>query len=389
MRDGELRPYTGSRSLPDLLSFSKRMTEAAVTPLSPTADATALLSPARPTIFLLLTADSSSDPAFDRVAHQLQGTTSFYHLPAPSDLVLSALSLNPSSLPVVVYLTKGVAGPERYSGALSSAELRKWVEARRMPLISSLSETTFDELTTDPRALALLVGDESGNVLKTYTDALYATAAKHKASVVLATVNVDKYRKWISQFLDTNATQLPALVAFHPYPDAVHRPDAQPQSVKQVIAMIADIAEGRRSAVNSMPWYSPARYLRVVQRLLSGFSEWQLVAGVIVLSTAAFGVIAWLTMAGPSGVDARDGARKEGDAAPQPAPARETVKASAVDLREKVKQAAQVVEAEQQSAGAALHEADDADADDEDDDTDGQSPAASTAVPRKTRTRKD
>ena len=119
--------------------------------------------------------------------------------------------------------------------------------------------------------------------------------------------------------LDTNATQLPALVAFHPYPDAVHRPDAQPQSVKQVIAMIADIAEGRRSAVNSMPWYSPARYLRVVQRLLSGLSEWQLVAGVIVLSTAAFGVIAWLTMAGSAGADARDEGWEEGDGAAQPA----------------------------------------------------------------------
>ena len=263
MRDGELRAYTGSRSLQDLVSYSTRMAATAVHRLTPSTDVASLLSPSTPTLFVLVSSDPTPHPDYSRVAHQMQGLTSFYHLPDPTPSFLSSLSLSTTALPTLLRYTLGRPHPDVYPHPLSSSSLRPWVEAHRLPLISSLSGDNFEDLTTTPRTLALLVGDEKGGKLKPYTDALYEVADRYRGVVSIATVDVGRYGKWVSQFVDVEAGKLPALVAFQGFPDAIYKPDHAPMSLEEVKRMIEDIVDGRRSAVNSIPWYHPSRYLRV------------------------------------------------------------------------------------------------------------------------------
>ena len=189
-------------------------------------DPFSLLTPARPTVFVLVSSSPTPDAAFERVAYQLQGTTAFYHLQSPpSPPLLHSASLAPSIFPAVLYYTKGSTIPESMSLSPShpSSELRRWVEERRLPLVSVLSNDNFERLTTDERTLALLVADERNPQLPSYVDALYPLAAQYKRHVVLATVNVDKYRKFLSQFLDVESGKTPALVAFKSFPDLIYK----------------------------------------------------------------------------------------------------------------------------------------------------------------------
>ena len=264
MRDGELRAYTGSRSLQDVLIFSTRMAGAAVSRITGSTDVPSLLSTSVPTLFLLVTADSTADPHFTRLAYTMQGLTAFYHIASPPASFLASHSLSPSSLPAVLHYSLGRPHPVLFPHALSSPSLRPWLDSHRTPLISSLSPDNFEDLTTTPRTLALLIGDERGGHLQPYTTALYDTAERYRGRLSIATVDVGKYAKWVGQFVDVAGEgKLPVLVAFDGYPESVYKPDRMPMSVEDVKGMIEDIVEGRRSPVNSIPWYHPSRYLKV------------------------------------------------------------------------------------------------------------------------------
>jgi hypothetical protein len=118
--------------------------------------------------------------------------------------------------------------------------------------------------------------------------------------VVLSTVDINKYKKWISQFMPVDNDQLPSLVIFHPYPETVYKPTEQPQSLTQLQSMISEVVHGKRTPVSTVAWYHPGRYLRQVERWISRFSDAQLIGGAVGASVLLFGAMAYWALSGKS-----------------------------------------------------------------------------------------
>jgi hypothetical protein len=123
--------------------------------------------------------------------------------------------------------------------------------------------------------------------------ALLPLAKESRETMLFATADGAKYAKFLAQFMDVEADKLPALIVFSVYPDSLHRPDEQPQSVASMVRAIREIRDGQRSPSSSLQWYQPTRYVRLVERFLRQFSDMQIVALVVAITVTLMALITW------------------------------------------------------------------------------------------------
>lgn len=297
MRDGVQRPYTGGRSLSDITAFAKRMTEPAVRVVRRGEEVEGQVEKEAAVFVLLGDDDKKLHTTFSKVAHAQQGQAAFLHLPSPSaaDLTLYGAQTNTAA---IVYLSRGQEQPELLTGAVSSDELTRFVSARRLPLVSTLSPDNFDELTNSPKRLALVVLPSSfsqSSTASSLIDSLYPLARRYRDQLLVATVDGSRYNRWLQAFIDTAQARLPALIVFEDYPDTVWKPDTQPMGEADIEHMLTQVMDGSRPGSSSTTWYSPQRYLRPLNKFLLQFEEWQLITAVVVTSCLILGSVILLT----------------------------------------------------------------------------------------------
>ena len=300
MRDGTARPYNGGRSLSDVTTFAKHITEPAVRVVRSGDDVEAAVAK-EPAVFVFVgdeITDSSFLMTFGSVAHLLQGHAAFIHLPSPTDADLTKYGAQPGT-PTVVYLSRGQEQPELLTGDVSQDELRRFVVARRTPLVSTLSADNFDDLTNSNKRLALLVLPSSfsqSSTASSLIESLYPLARRYRDKLLVATVDGSRYNRWLQGFIDTQQSRLPALLMFEDYPETVWKPDTQPMGEDEIGRMLSEVMDGSRPGKSSTEWYSPARYIRPISKWLLQFEEWQLIAAVVVASCSVLGAVMLFTM---------------------------------------------------------------------------------------------
>ena len=297
MRDGVPRPYNGGRSLADITTFAKRMTEPAVLQVKGADEVEAMVGKEAAVFVLLGDADTKLHTTFNKVAHVQQGHAAFLHFPSPSSAELAKYGAK-ANTPTIVYVSRGQDKPELLTDDVSSDELTRFVLARRLPLVSTLSADNFDELTNSPKRLALLVLPSSfvqSSTASSLIDSLYPLARRYRDKLHVATVDGSRYSRWLQSFIDTKQTHLPALLVFQDYPDTVWKPDTQPMGETDIGRMLTEVMDGSRPGTSSTAWYSPQRYLRPLNRFLLQFEEWQLITAVVVISCIVLGSVVLLT----------------------------------------------------------------------------------------------
>ena len=300
MRDGLTRPYTGGRSLADITAFAKRMTEPAVRVVRSGDEVEAAVGK-EPAVFVFLGDDAAGGKnlykTFGQVAHMLQGQVAFLHIPAPTAADLSKYGAQ-ADTPAIVYLSRGIEQPELVTGDVSTEELTRFVAARRVPLVSTLSPDNFDELTNSNKRLALLVLPSSfaqSSTSSSLIESLYPLARRYRDKLLIATVDGSRYSRWLQSYIDTQQSHLPALIMFEDYPDTVWKPHSQPMGESDIDRMLTEVMDGTRPGASSTAWFSPARYIRMLNKFLLQFEEWQLIAAVVVTSCVVLGSVILLT----------------------------------------------------------------------------------------------
>ena len=295
LRGGAMRPYTGGRSLSDITAFAKRMTEPAVREVVGAEEVESVVGK-EGAVFVLLGGGRGQQAGalaktFGEVAFAQQGNAAFLHLPNPPPAALSQYGAK-ANTPTIVYLSRGQEQPELLTGDVSASELTRFVQERRIPLVSTLSADNFDELTNSPKKLALLVLPSSFSQSSTSSsliDSLYPLARRYRDKLHIATVDGSRYQRWLQAFVDTQQAHLPALLVFADYPDTVWKPDTQPMGEADIGRMLTEVMDGTRPGTSSTTWYSPQRYLRPLNRFLQQFEEWQLITAVVVIAAAILG----------------------------------------------------------------------------------------------------
>jgi hypothetical protein len=260
--------------------------------------------------------DSASEQAkqaFDRVAYQLQGLHKFLRA-KPRDLKLNKrYSVDDDERPVVVCHMEG-GFDEKFTGPWLETGLRSFVDAHKLPLVSDLDATNFEDVTSTGQIVVFATSDPNAGSTKSFMKALLNVARKYR-QFTFANVDGVKFAKYVSQF-GVTTSQLPTVFALNYTGDQYYLAENQAATESQIEGFVSGILTGRIPARETASWYSPWRYYKYFEKWLGTFSEGQLAFATI----AAMLLFAVIIFAGCYyaaqdlvGEDPAAAAKKDGD----------------------------------------------------------------------------
>lgn len=302
-RDGAIRAYQSGRTYDDLVAFSKSMLGPPIIEVRSESSVQSLWNDPnnhQGSAFLLVGQDDVVYPLFFKLSLQMQGLTRFLHIAKPTKDLIKRFFPDASSKqsPFILYYAPDLS-PELFQGPHTLEEMRSFVEQRRLPIVSTLSGENFDDITNgasqmNKKIAFYIFHPDNTSQIESFTNEIRPLAITYRDRLIVTTVDAMKYSRWLAQFIDVNPSSLPTFIVFDTFPDDVHKPTTPgTQSNEQIQTMIVEIMNNKRSSISSVPWYSPQKYLRLLERWLNGFEEWQIIAGVLGVSAVVFGIMFW------------------------------------------------------------------------------------------------
>jgi len=328
LRDGEVRSYNGGRSLDSFVEFARSMNEAPVTALKSVTELEKMRKE-KNVVMMFVGGKGEEKRLFDTLAYRLQGLVAFISLdPSTSQAepILKSLSLTKeaaASKPFVLWLTSHASTTDPSNRFQPTDEpwtletLRSFILDHKLPLISKLEASTFDEVTTTGKRIAYIVIDPSQ---KDHTDvfieSLYALASQERLrdSFVFCSIDGVKYHRYISQFgvavsdgsggKSKDVSNLPTVVVLEPDMDYYYAPPPHRQSdgslrahpigsLEAVEEFLESILDGRAGALlhGTIPWYNPSRYLKLLEKKLQTLPTWAVISLTVGLGIVVIGLM--------------------------------------------------------------------------------------------------
>ena len=268
-----------------------------------------------------------SQRLFETMAYRLQGTMHFLRVAADAPAaaaggaaapavneVYAAAGVSPEDTPLLLLVTAHADPSDpsnRYAGPWSEDSVKDFMLRNRLPLISELDQSNFDDVTasgSDKRVVYAIidagVATGSGKSKKpgtmaassrAFIDSLYPLAKlpEFRDAFVFASIDGRKYNKYVSQFgvplpgetpesVDTSA--LPTLVVLDRELDYYYAPPARDGAngaihpigdSSAVRSFLSGILSGTVPLQGTTPWYNPARYIKLLEKTMSTWPVWQ------------------------------------------------------------------------------------------------------------------
>jgi len=231
--------------------------------------------------------------------------------------LITSLAIEESALPVIIALSPGQQNL-MYSGKFVPKDVEAWMVAHQLPLITTLTPATFEPVMNTGKLAVLLVTaeDPAGTspqsvASKAYIDSFLPVAASYQEKFTFATMSGVKFPQYLQQFGITS-DMLPTLLAIA-YNDDLYYLDelgvetgTPLRSQSAQIDFLEGILDGRVQPKATTAWYSPQRYVKMLERWIKQVGETQLLV-IIGLSMFVFmivaGFVCWRVMMNDSSDD--------------------------------------------------------------------------------------
>jgi protein disulfide-isomerase A1 len=276
-RDGASRMYKGDRSEEALIKFGLDLLKPAVTEVD-SGKAIKEAATGTPVSFLLVEGSDAklADAAtkvFERIAYKMQGLHKF--LRAKGDDGKLAKKFSVTSQSAVVVIMEG-GDDEKYTGGWSEATLTAWIEKRKLPLLSELDATNFEDVTQAGKIVIFSATDPSSSMTRSYLKEMLNVAKRYR-DFVFANIDGVKFNKYVSQF-GVTTDLLPTLFALDYPKDEYYVGEdlSRFMNENQISRFADDILSGRIPPRGTSAWYSPMRYYKMFEKWVSTFTEAQL-----------------------------------------------------------------------------------------------------------------
>jgi thioredoxin-like negative regulator of GroEL len=218
-------------------------------------------------------ASEQAKKAFERVAYQVQGVHKFLRAKAKDLKLNKRFSVDDDERPVVVCHMEG-GFDDKFTGPWLETGLRAFVDAHKLPLVSDLDSTNFEDVTSTGQIVVFATSDPAASSTKQFMKALVAVARKYR-QFTFANVDGVKFAKYVGQF-GVQQNQLPTVFALNYTGDQYYLADVPSSSESQIEAFVHGILTGNIPARETSSWYSPWRYYKYFEKWLGTFSEGQL-----------------------------------------------------------------------------------------------------------------
>jgi hypothetical protein len=276
---------------------------------------------------------------YESLAWRLQGSLKFFRVEYDSNSgsadIFSFAGINPDQTPIILLVTAKAdtkeetnrfAGPWDSTSDASSASgqsLRDWFIARKLPLISELDQSNFDDITGAGKKIVLAVVDaknkgckNGAEVGKAFVDSLYPLARldSFKEKFIFAWVDGPRFNKYVSQFGVTvsdptsgpaDTSSLPSIVVLEPDQDYYYPPPSKSNGLSHPIGNVEDVKnflqaviDGNIKTAGTIPWYNPSRYIKLLEKQLDTMPTWQIVLVVVGFFLSLLGSLYWCCMHG-------------------------------------------------------------------------------------------
>jgi len=234
-----------------------------------------------PVVFLYLGEAGPSFRIFQDIAYRLQGQFKFvaedrafsgsaeekekdkdklgFKKKADKKL-LTALQIDDSSTPLVVELSKG-SEEDKFTGPWTLTALKEFILNHKLPLISNISGSNFEDVTQTGQKTLLAVIKTDDPHSDIYLASLYPLAKLYKDEVVFATIDGVQFNDYVERFGFTEE-DIPTMFVLDAPNEFYWLPKNKNIDVTQQQEFIDGVLSGVIPAINVHPWYSPTRYTK-------------------------------------------------------------------------------------------------------------------------------
>jgi hypothetical protein len=276
---------------------------------------------AHQSVILYLGPAGPEQTAFQAAAEEHQGlvravtpsghlTAAAAALPAPKTQantarIAEALGIAADSLPALLSLSPGRA-PIRCLEPLTSEAVSAFMLKHRLPLLATLTPANFDAVmhAGRPAVLVVTAADPAGHgsdaaAARTYLDQFLPLAAAEAEHFSFATLPAPSFEQYLKQF-GISAATVPTLVAIEYERDLYYVDEASLEQnrplrhVDEQRAFLEALREGTLRARATTAWYSPQRYVKMLERWMQRVGEEQAVIIISVAMLLIVGVVGWL-----------------------------------------------------------------------------------------------
>jgi len=296
--EGENRTYRGARTLDAMVDFGRAMMQPPVEKV--TGKELSKVLKEHPVAFLFLGDKGPAFRLFQELAYKLQGQFKFLAEESAfsgdtkkdkKDKGLYAqVGAKSADDPQVVELSRG-GDKDKYAGPWTLEGLRAFIMAHKLPLVSEISGTNFDDVTTTGRLTVFAVTKKDDSTTDNYLKELAKLAKLYKDEFVMANLDWNQYRDYAERF-HFKASDLPTLFVldapneYYWLPRSRHGSYSVDANEQQTL--LDEILSGTIPAINVHPWYSPTRY---TTWLTKNLSETHLIILVVVTTIAFAGLL--------------------------------------------------------------------------------------------------
>ena len=184
-------------------------------------------------------------------------------------------------------------------GEFTEDNLFSWVKDHKLPLINTLSPVNFEDVTSSGKLTVFIAIDPSHQATPGYIRDLIPVARAFHHNFTFATIDAIQFASYVSQF-GIQRRHLPSLFGLDYAGELVY---VDASALEAGVGMytpeeqrnfLSRLAQGEVLPKGLVPWYSPQRYQRMLEKFLGQFTETQLLIGFGIAGTLASAFMIWM-----------------------------------------------------------------------------------------------
>jgi protein disulfide-isomerase A1 len=245
-RNGAATEYGGGRDAAAIVSWLKKKSGPAAVTIDSVADLTKFKDGAEVVVVGVFADVSSADAkAFMTVAGSMDDTQ---FAVVTDEAVRADVGIDGNG---VVLFKKFDEGRANYAGAIEEAELKAWIQANALPLVSEFTQETAGKIFGGAiKSHALLFISKESDEYKTHMDSFRAAAEQFKNKLLYVYIDTDvEDNARIMEFFGLKKEELPALRIISLEEDMTKfKPDFTEIDTAKIIKFTSDYLEGNVKA---------------------------------------------------------------------------------------------------------------------------------------------